>query len=257
MFLSVVIVACRNGKDKASADVQENLQAKQMLQGIWLDADEGVPSFRAKGDSIFYPDTISQPARFRIVADTLMIEGAYLVKYPIVRQSAHLFEFVNQNGETIKLVKSEDADDLHFFRMNRHVTLNQNKVIKRDSIVVLGSERYHLYVQVNPTTYKVVKPTYNDEGVEVDNVYYDNTIHLAVFNGASKVYSQDFKKQDFKLFVPEAYLRQSILSDITLVKADTDGFHHRAQLCIPDSPSSYVVEVLVSAKGKMTMKVME
>jgi len=39
-----------------------------------------------------------------------------------------------------------------------------------------------------------------------------------------------------------------------LIKTDADGFHHQAQLCVPDSPSSYVVDVVVSADGKMVMK---
>ncbi len=59
------------------------------------------------------------------------------------------------------------------------LALNQNTLIKRDTVVVRGDEKYHLYVQVNPTSYKVYKSSYNDDGVEVDNVYYDNIVNLA------------------------------------------------------------------------------
>lgn len=42
----------------------ESKEAKAMLQGIWIDAETEEVSFRAVGDSIFYPDTISQPTFF-------------------------------------------------------------------------------------------------------------------------------------------------------------------------------------------------
>ena len=132
--------------------------------------------------------------------------------------------------------------------------LNQNQLIKRDTIVENNGVRYHCYVQVNPTTYKVIKPTYNDDGVEVDNIYYDNTIHVAVFQGTGRIYSHDFYKKDFKNLIPDSFLRQSILSDMTMLKTDASGVHYLAQLYVPDSMSSYVVEITISFNGKMTMK---
>lgn len=74
------------------------------------------------------------------------------------------------------------------------MALNQNKLIKRDSVVIYGNEHYHWYIQVNPTTYKVAKQTYNDNGVEVDNVYFDNIIHLSLFCGGTQVFSRDFER---------------------------------------------------------------
>ncbi|EJP28246.1 hypothetical protein HMPREF1146_0192 [Prevotella sp. MSX73] len=171
---------------------QEDLRAKQMLQGIWLNDAEGDVSFMAKGDTIFYPDSTSQPVRFAIYGDT---------------------------------------------------------------VVTLGGEKYHSYTQVNPTTYKVVKSSYNDDGVAVDNVYHDNIVHVSVFNGARKVYSGDFRKQAFVRLVPADYLSQSVLSDITFTRIDASGLHYAATLCIPDSPSSFVVELLISPAGRLTMRV--
>ena len=57
----------------------------------------------------FYPDTTSMPVAFKVLADTLVLNGAKSSKYPILKQTAHLFIFANQNGEQIKLVKSGDA----------------------------------------------------------------------------------------------------------------------------------------------------
>jgi hypothetical protein len=195
------------------------------------------------------------PAHFMIISDTLVVEGGTVVKYPIIRQGEHVLDFKNPNGETVELVKSENTeDDITYFDTKHPVVLNQNRTIKRDTVLMYNGQRYHCYVQVNPTTYKVIKSSNTDEGMEVGNVYYDNTIHVAVFQGAVKKYSHDFKKHDFLRFVPKDQINQVILSDMILMDSDADGFHHQAQLCIPDSPSSYVVDVVVSADGKMEMK---
>ena len=62
----------KNGKN-ADGNVREDHNAKRMLQGIWGDEDENNVTFRAKGDTIFYPDTTSQPVYFQIVSDTLVL----------------------------------------------------------------------------------------------------------------------------------------------------------------------------------------
>ena len=114
--------------------------------------------------------------------------------------------------------------------------------------------RYRCYIQVNPTTYKVIKATYNDEGVEVDNVYHDNIVNLTVYSGANRLFSHDFRKNDFNKFVPQDFLMQAILSDLTLYGVDKSGVHFNALLAMPDSPSYYVVEVSVSPTGKLKMQ---
>jgi hypothetical protein len=254
MGLSLAFAACGNKSSKtANADRTEDTKAKSMLQGIWVNDDDGGVAFLAKGDSIFYPDSTSQSVYFEIIKDTLFICGQNTDKYIIVKQAQHLFEFKNQNGELVKLVRSEDENDKYLFEQKSSVALNQNQLIKRDTVVSIGGGRYHCYVQVNPTTYKVVKPSYNGEGVEVDNVYHDNIIHLSVFNGNRKVYSKDFYKEDFKKYVPADYLRQSILSDIILYKVGASKIVFQAQICIPDSPTSYQVNISLSEKGKITL----
>lgn len=255
VLLVAVLVGCRRPAGGKASLPQEDPRAKQMLQGIWLNDAEGDVSFMAKGDTIFYPDSTSQPVRFAIYGDTLVLSAAGESKYPIVKQAPHLFVFKNQNGDVVKLVKSEDPDDRYAFEERRPVALNQNRLIKRDTVVTLGGEKYHSYTQVNPTTYKVVKSSYNDDGVAVDNVYHDNIVHVSVFNGARKVYSGDFRKQAFVRLVPADYLSQSVLSDIAFTRIDASGLHYAATLCIPDSPSSFVVELLISPAGRLTMRV--
>ena len=233
LYIIMVVVlfsACGEKKqDNTLPVVEEDRQAKQLLQGIWVNTVDEEPAFRVEGDSIYYPDSTSMPAHFMIIADTLIVEGGTVVKYPIIRQSEHVLDFKNPNGETVELVKSDNTeDDITYFETRHPVVLNQNRTIKRDTVIAYNGERYHCYVQVNPTTYKVIKSANTDEG--------------------------DFKKHEFVQFVPKDRINQVILSDMILMKTDAEGFHHQAQLCVPDSPSSYVIDVVVSADGKMVMK---
>lgn len=248
-------VACGQKKDTHAATVQEDKEAKQLLQGVWLNEDDESVVFKAEGDTIFYPDSVSQPVYFQIFHDTLVLHGANISKYTIVKQSAHVFRFRNASGDIVNLVKSEDRDDNTLFHDVQPLPLNQGRLIKRDSVLIYGKDRYHSYVQVNPTSYKVVKATYSDEGVEQDNVYYDNIVHVSVYQGNKRLFSKDFRKQDFAAFTPKDFLKQSILSDIELLGMDTRGVIYRATLVIPDSPSSFLVELVVGFGGKLRMDV--
>lgn len=251
VFAGVYSCRKKNGNDVMP---EENLSAKKMLQGIWVDEDGQNVAFKASGDTIFYPDSTSQPVYFQIVDDTLVLHGVNMTKYAIIRQTSHLFVFRNQNGDDVKCVLSEDPDDAAFFSKERPLALsvNQGQLIKRDTVVMYGDERYHCYVQVNPTTYKVVSQSYNTDGVVVDNVYYDNIINLNVYRGAQKLFGADFRKQQFVGEIPEQYLRQGILSDLLFDRCDEQGIHYVASLIIPGaSMSSYQVEVVITYAGKL------
>nr|MBP7471680.1 DUF4738 domain-containing protein [Prevotella sp.] len=257
LSLTLIFAGCKGRGGKSASEKHEDIQAKQLLQGIWVnDDDDNDIAFMAKGDTIYYPDDTSQPVYFKIVGDTLYMRGANITKYPILKQAQHLFEFKNQVGDMVKLIKSSNHDDCYAFGGRRPMALNQRQLIKRDTIVGNGDKKYHCYVQVNPTTYKVVKSTYNDDGVEVDNVYYDNIIHLSVFDGARQLFSRDFHKQDFNGKVPSDYLKASILSDLLFSKVDNSGVHYTASLCIPDSQSSYMVDICVSSSGSLSVNVL-
>ena len=86
------------------------MAAKKMLQGVWYDEIEDNVVFSVKGDTIFYPDSTSQPAYFRVVDDSLCLKGAVTTKYAIEKLSDHLFVFKNQNGEEVKLTKEENTE---------------------------------------------------------------------------------------------------------------------------------------------------
>lgn len=249
------VAACGQKSEKKQPEIKEDTAAKKLLQGIWLDGDdEDDVAFRVKGDTIYYPDSTSRPVYFYIVGDTLVMKGANTSKYPIVNQAAHIFQFKVQNGDIVKLVKTDDQSYLQQFSHEQPVTLNQNMLVKRDTVVNAGNEKLHLYVQVNPTTFKVYKSSYNDDGVEVDNVYHDNIVNVNIYQGSRKIFGRDFRKEDFKGQVPHEFLKQSILSDIVFRKVDADGVHYKVVLAMPDSSMSYQVEIIISLEGKMTIK---
>ena len=254
VFMLGVVAYQNKPTAESSEQQQEDTKAKQLLQGIWINADSEDPAFRVQGDTIYYPDSTSIPVRFQIFADTLVLHGVNDVRYAIVKQLPHVFEFRNQNGDIVRLVKSDDEEEMLQFDKGEPVAINQNQLIKRDTVFTVEGRRYHCYVQVNPTTYKVIKTTYNDEGVQVGNVYFDNIINLAVFQGAQRVFSSDFHKNDFAKHVPADFLKRSILSDMLFSHVDADGIHYNALICEPDSPSSYAVDVQVAFNGKVTFK---
>ncbi len=250
-----LLVGCGSKSSTDKKGVVEDTIAKRMLQGVWIDQDDDATFFMVKGDTIFYPDSTSMPVAFVIINDTLVMKGSSDVKYPIEKQTENYFSFKNQVGDIFHLAKTKDASYKEVFEKQRPIALNQNQLIKRDTVVNFQEQRYRCYVQVNPTTYKVYKSSLNSDGVEVFNVYYDNIIHLSVYVDGKKYFSRDFHKKDFQGKVPGTVLNQSILNDITFNKVDTQGVHYNAIIGIPDSPSSYIVEILLPEEDKYKLVV--
>ena len=184
-------------------------------------------------------------------------KGGLDAKYMIEKQTEHLFWFKNQNGDVIKLQKSDDAEDAEEFVHDTPKIMSYTHQVKTDSVVTFGGDRYHWYIAINPTKYKVVKRSYSDDGLEVDNVYYDNIMHISVYKGANCLYSSDFRKQQYQSKVPADFLEGAILGNMEYSHTDAQGLHFNATLCIPDGASCYLVETLISFKGQMTMKLIE
>lgn len=252
----LLLAACKQQQEPVDSTqvVQENTVAKALMQGIWLESETNEAVFRVEGDSIYYPDPTNQPAYFRIVADSLQLNQHH---YPIIRQDEHLFWFENQSGEVTKLIKSNTDEDTLAFANIQPEILSITKVMKRDSVILYNGERYHWYIAYNPTRYRVIKTTYNNEGVAVENVYYDNIIHVSLYHGAKCLYSHDIKKQMFTGEVPQQFLDQAILGNMQYGSTDARGVHFDATLCIPDEACCYMVETLVGFDGKMSMKLLE
>ena len=84
LLSQILLCGCVSNVDSSA---KENEGAKQILQGIWISEDEETPSFMAKGDTIFYPDTTSMPVKFWVYNDSIYLQGNKTQHYKIVSMS--------------------------------------------------------------------------------------------------------------------------------------------------------------------------
>lgn len=250
-IVCLLIIILHSCKERATTPYvpTEDMAAKAYMQGIWLDDDTREVFLKAKGDTIYHADQTSQPAYFRIISDSLQL-GDEDNKYELVKLTPNLLWFKNRNGDVIKLRKSEAEADSMAFTMDTKI-LSVTEVVKKDSVMIYNGERYHLYIAVNPTKYKVVRSSYTDDGVEVETIYYDNIIHISVYQGKKRIYSNDIRKEMFNELIPEQFLSQSILGNVDFGPIDSKGFHFPTSVCIPDGASCYMVDTFIDFEGNM------
>ena len=254
VILMVLTVSCGN-QPKPADQREESREAKQLLQGVWMDEDTEAAVFQMKGDTVYYADSTSMPAYFRVIDDTLYIgsSGRYLIE----KQTEHVLWFKTLTGETVKYVKSDNDELGDVFEQTKPQILELTEVLKSDTVVFYEGERYHLYIAVNPTKYKVSRQAVNDDGLNVENVYYDNIIHLSIFKGAAQLFSRDFRKQAYQKHVTAQFVQQAVLNNMEYNKVDAEGFHLNVSLCIPDDASCYLIDQVVSFNGKTSTKLLE
>lgn len=259
LYISLALLtflSCKGGqKDQSLANSQEeDLQAKKTLQGIWVDEDSETVLFKIQGDSIFYPDTTAIPLKIKVYKDSLFLIGSETTAYKIDKRSSNILYFHSMTDDIVKAYKSENpSDSLFFLRKSQPISEN-TEVIKKDSVIIYKGKRYRGYVYVNPTKVKVSKTSYTDEGISSENVYYDNFIHICVYDQKNCLFSKDVKKRDFRGSVPAQFLTQAILRDMNFTKVNADGYHFEADLCIPDEASCYLIEMVINKDGKITYK---
>jgi hypothetical protein len=255
-FLILLAASCgQQPKTPVTATTEENREAKAMLQGIWLDSETQEVVLRADGDTIYYADGTSQPAYFRIVGDSIELGPN---TYRIIKQTEHNFWFENHAGDEVQLVKpDESSEEQPQFTSEEPQVITTTEVVNVDSVVMYGGQRYHWYITVNPTRYRVTRTTYTPDGVAVEKVFYDNIIHVSVFKGNQRLFSRDFDKKAYSADIPEEFLSQSILGNIRYSHTDPRGFHFYSTICIPDGESCYMEETVVSFDGKLTLKLVE
>ena len=228
----------------------QNDSILKVLEGVWLDDNTEQPLFRIRKDSIYYASQINVPMHIAVMNDTLAVYGADTVLYPLVKQTAHSLQFHTPIGDLVSLHKA-DTDTIPF---GTTVNIAQpEEVIKKDSVVMYQNKRFRGYVYINPSTMKVIRPGVTEEGLAIDNVYYDNIIHICVYQGTQKLYAQDITKQTFAGQIPADFLNASILSDMEFTGVDAKGCHYLATVCIPDG-ACYYVELIIH-DGQMSFRI--
>jgi len=251
------LASCSGNKKENSDNVTEDLKAKKMLQGIWLDDESDEILFKIQGDTIYYPDAENAPVYFKIKKDTFYTYGKEVSRYKIDKQADHVFWFHSLSDNVVKLHKSEDDSDSLLMMGHRttEVIPTYSEVTKRDSVVMYNGKRYRAYVYVNPSKKKVIKTSYSDEGISVDNVYYDNVMHICVYEGRKMIYGHDITKDTFLGVIPNEFLKNAILSDMEFYGVGKIGFRYQATVCIPESSVCNLVNLIIGFDGKLSIKI--
>lgn len=247
MLLTYFFVSCKPQTAK-TIEREHDPRAQKMLQGAWVNELEGNVVFHFRGDSVFYDDSLSNPTAFYVSHDSLFIENHPVTTYAIRKLDNREFVFVNSEGDEIVLMKSARNYDNDEHQGNN--VLNQGKKIKKDTVLVYNSKRYHAYTQVNPTTYKVYRQSVNSDGISVENVYYDNIVYIALYDGQRKIFGSNIEKKEFAKLVPESYIGQAVLSEIKVDKALPNGVRFVAVLSIPDGYTNYHVNIDIDDEGR-------
>ncbi|WP_300729311.1 DUF4738 domain-containing protein [uncultured Bacteroides sp.] len=251
LTLAFLMFAC--GVKNEGREKEENLEAVQLLQGIWLDDNTEMPVLKVVGDSMYLASQVNAPFRFSISGDTLISHGMEQTAYLIKKLEDHVFQFYTSVGDLMTLHKAE-SDTIAFGYEEPEVVTPENEVIKKDSVFMYQGKRFRGYVYINPSTRKVIRPSVTEEGLEVDNIYYDNVIHICVYQGTQKMYSKDVTKDMFVGVVPDGFLQASILSDMDFLGVDGKGYKYRATVCMPEGTSCYYVDILISKDGEVVYR---
>ena len=253
-LLTILLIACNKTKKQNSLEQSENVKAKELMQGIWIDDESDIPSLFIKGDTIYYANSQSTPVYFKIIKDTLYTFGNELARYQIDKQTEYSFSFHSLADNIVKLHKSEDPNDsLAFSGKPVEIIPIYTEVTQKDSVVFYNGIRYRAYVYINPSKIKVIKTTYSEEGISMDNIYYDNIMHICIYEGRKCLFSSDITKQMLENVISTDLLQQSILSEMNFKNVDRKGFHYQATVCIPESSVCNIADLSVSFDGKLTI----
>jgi hypothetical protein len=235
---------------------EEDMTVKNLLQGIWVDADTEEALLKVEGDTLYYADPNSMPVAFKVMGDSLLTYGSMPLSYQLTVDNEYAVTLLSAEGDEIRLVKSDQSSDTTNFLHNREVPV-YHEVVKKDSVVSFDGARYRGYVYINPSSIKVTRPGVSEEGMGVDNVYYDNIIHICVFNGKTRLFSKDITKEMLSGVVPADFLQGAVLSDMQFEGVDAKGYHYQATVGIPDGASCYLVHLTVDKQGQIDYRLVQ
>ena len=103
IFLACILLltACSERPQKKQAVEKEDLVAKELLQGTWLDDMTDTPLLRFKGDTLYYVDGSVRPVAFKVVGDSLKTYGSQVSSYHIKKQGEYIFWFQSSMGDIL------------------------------------------------------------------------------------------------------------------------------------------------------------
>ena len=175
-------------------------------------------------------------------------------KRQIDRQTEYSFWFHSLADEIVKLHKSENPEDILAFENKEVEVIPITEVMKKDSVVMYKGIRYRGYVYINPSKMKVIRTSYSEDGISVDNVYYDNVIHICVYEGRQMLYGKDITKKMFAGIFPTETLNQMILADMNFMGVNNKGYQYQATLCVPESSVYSLANITIGFDNQMSIK---
>ena len=256
LAIMVLFSSCGRGGSRLER-LSEDKVAKQLLQGVWLDDVSDMPLIRVSGDTFTYVEGDASSMNFKIIQDSLYLLGQDTTAYKIVRQGESVFWLQTDADHLLKLHLSEYDDDLYAF--NQPTVAQEEPIVQKqmqkDSVIVYDGVRYRGYVFINPSKYKVLKTVIDENGIAQQVIFYDNIIHICVYEGANELYGKDIRKDMFSDYFDSNILAMLLLSDMDFTGVDTEGYHYRALLTIPESPVSYSMNLTISPQGSLRVTV--
>lgn len=257
VLICILLMSSCSGQPQKKENMEkEDLMAKEWLQGTWIDDITESPLFTAKGDTIYYIDESATPVAFKIIKDTLKTYGSKTANYHIKKQGESFIWIQSFMGDILQLSKAEYSQDSLWIQHQQPEETTE-EIISKDKVVHYNNQRFRGYVYINPTEIKVHQPEITEEGLEIENVYYDNIIHICVYEGKNKLFGRDMKKQDFEPLIPKEYYQRAILSDMDFAGVNAKGYQYQATLCIPNSASCYLISISITKDGDITYDLVE
>ena len=257
LALTVTFASC-GGTSKSSLVPQgENVQAKEMLQGVWVNDDTDLPVMKIQGDSFYYNTDASQPLSFKVFGDSLFLLGQRdTLSYLITRQTEQQLWIHSIFGDEVRYHKSSYEEDLSAFmtRQDEDEEVNTAAQTQKDSVVFYQNKRYRGYVFVNPTQMKVIRSGYDDNGLLIDRIYFDNIIYLCVYQDKKQLWGSNVERSLFSSVIPGDALEECVLEDAQFMGVGPDGYLFRAELVVPDSYVGYHVDLTVSREGDIALR---
>lgn len=230
-------------------------ETRNQLQGVWFDRNSESPVLCIEGDSICYASKSDIRMSYKLVGDTLFVIGLNTAAYPVLHRTEHSLKFKTPIGDIMSLYKNEN-ENLVIPEQAIKEPASVSKKTQKDSIISYGNVRYRGYTYINPTTIKVVRQGVTEDGFSIDNVYYDNIIHICVFQGKTRLCGKDIKKKHFEGIIPPEFLQVSILENMDFVEVTDEGFVYRATLCVPDGPC-YYSKVLINKQSEVEVSLIQ
>lgn len=255
-LILLLLHSCSSPEPKnVQAPVETDPKVKSQLQGVWLDKNTEAPVLRIEGDSICYISKIDVRMAYKLVGDTLFVSGLHTSAYPILHRTEHTLRFKTPLGDVMSLYKNENENLVIPQAQPEEKPAVRNR-IQKDSVISYRNIRYRGYAYINPTTMKVIRPGVTEDGFFIDNVYYDNIIHICVYQGKNRLCGKDIAKQAFESVIPADFLEVAILEDMEFIKVTDEDFIYRATLCVPDGPC-YYANVLINRKSEVRVKLIQ